>query len=89
MTDPSPYADRPYAAADPGNTFSLVAIVLGLLGAAACPVLLGPAAVGVSSVAMTKGERLWPLALAVSVVGVVGGLALWIFAFGQVAPFMG
>lgn len=89
MSDESPYADHPYAASDPGNTFSLVAIALGVLGVAACPILFGPAALVLASMALARGERLWPAGVVAAVLGIVGGLVFWIVVYGQVAPFMG
>lgn len=88
MTDnQTPYVGAyPIAAPSTGNTYSLVGMLLGVLGVAACPILFGPAGLFVSCVALMKGERLWPLAVGVSVVGIVGGLMLWIFVYGRVAP---
>lgn len=69
-----------YGAAVPeenrGNMLSILAIVFGAVSTLFCPILLGPAAIILAAVAMSKKERLAPIGLTVGILGMVVGFAL-------------
>jgi len=57
-----------------GNTFSIIAIVLGAIGFLLLPVVLGPAAIILAVIAKTKKEKLANVALTVGILGTVIGM---------------
>jgi hypothetical protein len=59
-----------------GNTFSIIAIVLGAIGFILLPIVLGPAAIILAVIAKTKKEKLANVALAVGILGTVIGMIL-------------
>ncbi len=59
-----------------GNTFSIIAIVLGAVGFILIPILLGPASIILAVIAKTKKEKLANVALAVGILGTVMGMIL-------------
>ena len=60
----------------PSNTFSTWAIVVGCLALLFLPILLGPAALLLAGIALSKKEPRATVAMVVAVVGTVGGFAL-------------
>jgi uncharacterized protein YacL len=60
--------------AQSGNTFSIIAIVLGAIGFLLLPVVLGPAAIILAVIAKNKKERLANVALTVGILGTVIGM---------------
>lgn len=84
---PPPYASGPMAppawgppAAGPppapANKFSTIAIVLGCIALFVLPILLGPAALVLAGIALSKKEPRGTVAMVVAVIGTVGGFAL-------------
>jgi hypothetical protein len=63
-------------ASQSGNTFSIIAIVLGGVGFLLLPIILGPAAIILAVIAKTKKEKLANVALAVGILGTVIGMML-------------
>lgn len=59
-----------------GNTFSIIAIVLGAISFLILPIVLGPAAIILAVIAKSKNEKLANVALAVSILGTVIGMIL-------------
>jgi uncharacterized protein YacL len=57
-----------------GNTFSIIAIVLGAIGFLLLPVVLGPAAIILAVIAKNKKEKLANVALTVGILGTVIGM---------------
>lgn len=58
------------------NTFSILGISFGAISFLFFPILFGPAAIILSTIAKTKNERLANVALAVSILGIVIGFIL-------------
>lgn len=84
---PPPYAVGPGAAPAwgpptagappvPSNTFSTWAIVVGCVALLFLPILLGPAALVLAGIALSKKEPRGTVAMLVAVVGTIGGFAL-------------
>jgi hypothetical protein len=59
-----------------GNTFSIVAIVLGGIAFILFPIFLGPAAIILAVIAKNKKEKLANVALTVGILGTVIGMIL-------------
>jgi hypothetical protein len=59
-----------------GNTFSIIAIVLGAIGFLLLPIVLGPAAIILAVIAKNKKENLANVALTVGILGTVIGMIL-------------
>ena len=59
-----------------GNTFSIIAIVLGSIGFLLLPIVLGPAAIILAVIAKNKKENLANVALTVGILGTVIGMIL-------------
>jgi len=59
-----------------GNTFSIIAIVLGAIGFLLLPIVLGPAAIILAVIAKNKKENLANVALTVGILGTVVGMIL-------------
>lgn len=77
---PVPYYG-PTVAQPAGNTFSIIAMVLGGIALLFCPIVFGLAAIILAALAFSKKERLAGIALAVGiggmVAGVVFGVVVW------------
>jgi hypothetical protein len=58
------------------NTFSILAIVFGVVAVIFFPIVFGVAAIVLAVVARSKGERLSRIALPVAIVGTVVGFIL-------------
>jgi hypothetical protein len=63
-------------AAGPGNTLSIIGIVLGVLALGVCPILFGPAAIVLGILGHQKKESLGVVAIIAGVVGLIGGIAI-------------
>jgi hypothetical protein len=59
-----------------GNTFSIIAIVLGAIGFLLLPIVLGSAAIILAVIAKNKKENLANVALTVGILGTVIGMIL-------------
>jgi hypothetical protein len=59
-----------------GNTFSIIAIVLGGVGFLILPIFLGPASIILAVIAKNKKENLANVALTVGILGTVLGMVL-------------
>lgn len=59
-----------------GNTFSIIAIVLGAIGFLLLPIVLGPAAIILAVIAKNKKEKLANVALTVGILGTIIGMIL-------------
>jgi hypothetical protein len=59
-----------------GNTFSIIAIVLGGVGFLILPIFLGPASIILAVIAKNKKEKLANVALAVGILGTTLGMIL-------------
>jgi hypothetical protein len=59
-----------------GNTFSIIAIVLGGVGFLILPIFLGPASIILAVIAKNKRENLANVALTVGILGTVLGMVL-------------
>ena len=84
---PPPHASGPYAPPAwgpppagappvPENKFSTWAIVLGCIALLVLPIVLGPAALVLAGIALSKKEPRGTVAMVVAVLGTVGGFAL-------------
>ena len=60
----------------PGNTFSIIAMVLGGISLLFLPIILGPIAIVLSIVAKNKKEKLATVALSIAIVGTVLGMVI-------------
>ena len=58
------------------NTFSILAMVLGGLALLVLPIVLGPAAIILGVIALTKKEKLAPVGLTVGILGLVVGMII-------------
>jgi len=56
------------------NTFSILAIVLGGLALLVLPIVIGPAAIILGVIGITKKEKLAPIGLTVGILGMVVGI---------------
>ncbi|MCB0952931.1 MAG: zinc-ribbon domain-containing protein [Microthrixaceae bacterium] len=81
---PYPYGQ---GAADPGNGFSVTAIVLGAVSFLFCPLVLGITAIVFAAVARSRRERLANVALAVSIAGTVIGMVLGVIVYSSFSSF--
>lgn len=59
-----------------GNTFSIIAIVLGALAFLFLPIFLGPAAIVLAIIGKNKKEKLSTVALIVAILGTVIGVVV-------------
>jgi hypothetical protein len=59
-----------------GNTFSVIAIVLGAIAFLLLPIFLGPAAIILAVIAKNKKEKLANVALTVGILGTVIGMII-------------
>jgi uncharacterized protein YacL len=59
-----------------GNTFSVIAIVLGAISFLLLPIFLGPAAIILAVIAKNKKEKLANVALTVGILGTVIGMII-------------
>lgn len=59
-----------------GNTFSIIAIVLGAISFLILPIFLGPAAIILAVIAKNKKEKLANVALTVGILGTVIGMII-------------
>jgi uncharacterized protein YacL len=59
-----------------GNTFSVIAIVLGAISFLLLPIFLGPAAIILAVIAKNKKEKLANVALTVGILGIVIGMII-------------
>jgi hypothetical protein len=59
-----------------GNTFSIIAIVLGALSFLFLPIILGPASIVLAIVGKNKKEKLSTVALIVAILGTVVGVIM-------------
>ncbi|MEN6372892.1 MAG: hypothetical protein ABFD64_12870 [Armatimonadota bacterium] len=56
-----------------GNSFSIAAIILGIIALVFCPLLIGTVGIILAAVATSHGERLGKTALAISIAGTIIG----------------
>ena len=66
----------PTVATRTGSPFSIAAIVLGIVAVFLLPILLGPLAIVLGAVGMSRREPLGKIGLIVGIVGMVAGFAL-------------
>ena len=59
-----------------GNTFSIIAIVLGALSFLFLPIILGPVSIVLAIIGKNKQEKLSTVALVVAILGTVIGLIM-------------
>ena len=59
-----------------GNTFSIIAIVLGALSFLFLPIVFGPIAIVLAIIAKNKKEKLSTIALVIGIVGTVIGMII-------------
>lgn len=93
---PSPYQQYPqqnnyqqyppgYTAQQPGNTLSIIGLVLGIVSMFFCPILFGGAGITLGAIGMTKKEKLGLITIIVSavcmVIGIVVGMIMGIHQF--------
>lgn len=65
-----------------GNTFSIIAIILGALSLLFLPIIFGPIAIVLAIIAKNKSEKLSTVALVVAIVGTALG-AIFGFVVGM------
>jgi hypothetical protein len=64
------------------QTFSIIAIVCGIIAILFLPILFGPAGIILAIVANRRGEPLWKVALGVAIGGMVLGFILGAVVLG-------
>jgi hypothetical protein len=79
------YVPPPAAPVAPGNTLSILSIILGAVALIVLPPLFGIAGIVCASVGIKKGERLAKVGLAVSIAGMVLGMVIGFLVFASLS----